>query len=362
MQVNAAKCKWFNHAVTYLGFVITRSGIQPQPEKIQGILNMKAPKTQKEVRRFVVMVNFYRNLYPKHAELLAPLTDLCGQNKKFVWSTEHDEAFAKIKQQMAQEAMLTYPQFDQPFIVYTDASDKQIGGVITQHDKPLGYFSRKLTDTQRRYPVTEQELLAITETLKYFRHMLFGHKIIVKTDHKNLTHQVSTHASDRVLRQRLLLEKYGVELEYIKGENNIVADALSRIPTEELFIFDEAAEFPLNMELIADKQLTDPHLQKALLEQSTLYSAAEREGQPIYVNRQTDTVYVPASLRPAILEWYHTTLLHPGTKRMQVTVKENFYCPGIDTSVEALVCTCKICQKCKITAVKKYGKIPLPVH
>jgi hypothetical protein len=225
-----------------------------------------------------------------------------------------------------------------------------------QHDKPLGYFSRKLTDTQRRYPVTEQELLAIMETLKFFHHMLFGHKIIIKTDHKNLTHQVSSHASDRVLRQHLLLEEYGVELENIKGENNTVADALSRIPTEELFIFDESVEFPLNMALIADKQLTDPHLQKALLEQSNLYSAAEREGQQIYVNRQTDSVYVPASLRPAVLEWYHTTLLHPGTKRMQATVKENFYWPGLDASVEALVRTCEIFQKCKITAVKKIWK------
>jgi hypothetical protein len=67
-------------------------------------------------------------------------------------------------------------------------------------------------------PVTEQELLAITETLKYYKHMLFGHKIVVKTDHKNLTHQLSTHASDRVLHQRLLLEEYGMDLQYIQGE------------------------------------------------------------------------------------------------------------------------------------------------
>jgi hypothetical protein len=205
MQVNAKKCKWFHHAVTYLGFIITRDGIKPQPEKIQGILNMKQPKTQKEVRRFVGMVNFYRDLYPKRAETLAPLTALCSQNKKFYWAAEHEMAFNKIKEQMLQETMLTYPQFDQPFVIYTDASEKQIGGIVTQNGKPLGFFSRKLTETQRCYPVTEQELLAITETLKYYKHMLYGHAIIVKTDHKNLTHQVSTHASDRVLRQCLLL-------------------------------------------------------------------------------------------------------------------------------------------------------------
>jgi hypothetical protein len=140
MQVNVEKCKWFHHAVTYLGFIITRDGIKPQPEKIQGILNMKQPKTQKEVRRFVGMVNFYRDLYPKRAETLAPLTALCGQNKKFYWAAEHEAAFNKIKEQMAQETMLTYPQFDQPFVIYTDASEKQIGGIITQNEKPLGFL------------------------------------------------------------------------------------------------------------------------------------------------------------------------------------------------------------------------------
>jgi hypothetical protein len=135
MQVNVEKCKWFHHAVTYLGFIITREGIKPQPEKIQGILNMKRPTTQKEVRHFVGMVNFYRDLYPNRADILAPLTSLCGQNKKFLWSDEHESAFKKIKDQMAQEAMLTYPQFDQPFTVYTDASEKQL--VIPAYSTPV---------------------------------------------------------------------------------------------------------------------------------------------------------------------------------------------------------------------------------
>jgi len=211
MQVNVTKCKWFEYSVTYLGFIITREGIKPQPKKIQDILHMQRPSTQRQVWRFVGMINFYRDLYPKRAELLAPLTTLCGQNKKFHWGEEQEQAFKNVKQQLTQEKMLTYPQFDKPFIVYTDASDKQIGGVITQEGKPLGFFSRKLTGTQRCYPVTEQELLAITEALKYFKHMLFGHRMVVKTDHKNLTHQLSTHSCNRVLCQCLLLEEYGVK-------------------------------------------------------------------------------------------------------------------------------------------------------
>jgi len=362
MQVNPDKCYWFQIAVTYLGFYITREGIKPQQEKIQGILNMKQPKTQKDVRRFVGMVNFYRDLYPKCAETLAPLTDLCGHKKNFIWSDTQEQAFQHMKQIITQDTMLTYPQFDKPFLIHTDASDKQIGGVVMQDNKPLGFFNKKLTDMQRRYPVTEQELLAIVETIKYFKHMLLGHEIIVQTDHKNLTHPTSAHALDRVLRQRLLLEEYGVKLEYIKGETNVVADALSRLPTDELFQFEENDEFPLNVALLAEHQTQDEYLQSMLTKQPDKYVQSVREGSSLYVMKDTAAIYIPAALRPAILQWYHTTLQHPGIKRMQATLHENLFWPGMDAAVKELVRTCATCQKCKLTAVKKYGKIPLPTH
>jgi hypothetical protein len=162
-----------------------------------------------------------------------------------------------MKNILAQDAILTYPQFDKPFVIHTDASDKQIGGVVMQDNKPLGFFSKKLTDTQHRYPVTEQELLAIVETIKYFKHMLLGHEIVVHTDHKNLTHPTSMHTFDRVLRQRLLLKEYGVNIHYIKGEKNTVADVLSRLPTIELFQFEEDNAFPLNLPVLMSQQLVD---------------------------------------------------------------------------------------------------------
>jgi hypothetical protein len=350
------------------------------------------------------MVNFYRDLYPKRAATLAPLTDLVGKNKKFIWTEVQNEAFLKMKEIMSRETMLTYPKFDQPFIIYTDASEKQIGGIVTQDGKPLRYYSKKLTETQQRYPVTEQELLAIVETLKYFRYMLLGHRIIIKTDHKNLTHPLSTHTSNRVLRQRLLLEEYGADLEYVPGNNNVVADALSRLPimgetadtasaeinalvsdnvaesetertatakmtdlvgllsrlpTEELFVFNEN-DFPLNFSIIAEEQAIDSQLQAELKSQSTKYIKETRDGVPLYVTRDHANIYIPASLRFSILEWYHTTLQHPGIARMQATIKESLYWPGLDAAVEKMVKKCQVCQQFKITAVRKYGKIPLP--
>ncbi|MFN9952107.1 MAG: hypothetical protein ACK55I_03340, partial [bacterium] len=117
-----------------------------------------------------------------------------------------------------------------------------------------------------------------------FKHMLFGHSIIVRMDHKNLTHPLSNHVSDHVLRQRLLLEEYGAELQYIEGQKNIIADALSRLPTAEIFVFQEADTFPLNLQHLAKRQLTDPHLQQALQKPAPDYIESIRDGQKIYVS------------------------------------------------------------------------------
>jgi ribonuclease HI len=115
------------------------------------------------------------------------------------------------------------------FEIYTDASSKQLGAVITQGNKPIAFFSRKLTETQQRYSVTEIELLAIVETLKEFKGMLWGQKLKVFTDHKNLIQDALGLTSDRVYRWRLLLEEYGPEIVHIKGIHNTVADAISRL-------------------------------------------------------------------------------------------------------------------------------------
>ncbi len=174
--------------------------------------------------------------------------------------------------------------------------------------------------------------------------MLLGHHIIVRTDHKNLTHPTSTHTSDRVLRQRLLLEEYGVEIEYIQGEKNVVADALSRLPTEEIFLFDEDNDFPLNLSLIAEQQLADTSLTTALAAPQPVYTKTVRENVELYVHAKQTAIYVPVSLRASLLQWYHLTLQHPGVKRMQATLKENFYWPGVDAAVKKIVKNCDTCQ------------------
>jgi hypothetical protein len=105
---------------------------------------------------------------------------------------------------VSQETLLTFPDFEKEFHVYTDASNTQLGAVIVQEGKPLAFYSRKLKSAQTRYTTVEQELLSIEETLKEFREILLGQQVIVHTDHLNILY--GKLSNDHITRWRLLLE------------------------------------------------------------------------------------------------------------------------------------------------------------
>ena len=166
-------------------------------------------------------------MWEKRAELLAPLTSLSSKNVKWEWTDTHQAAFNSIKRILGREVLLSYPNFKITFEIFTDASAVKLGALIAQENKPVAFYSRKLSPAQTRYTTIERELLSIVETLKEFRTILWGHHIIIWTDHKNLTFKNFT--SERVLRWHLLIEEYNPELRYVPGTTNVVADALSRI-------------------------------------------------------------------------------------------------------------------------------------
>jgi len=197
----------------------------------------------KELRHFLGMVQYYRDMWAKRSEMLAPLSDLVGEcgetkttrknkvtKKPWHWDSIHQIAFDNIKS-ITKVVVLAYPCFLKPFEIYTNASTLQLGAVIFQENRPIVFFNRKLSGVQSKYTITKLELLAIVETLKEFNGMLWGQRIIVYTDHKNLTRDGLGLTSDRVTRWRilLLLEEYAPEIIYIKGIHNTVTDAISRL-------------------------------------------------------------------------------------------------------------------------------------
>jgi hypothetical protein len=191
LRINADKSPFCADEIDYLGYWISRSGIPPIPKKVEAIKNMVRPTTCKELRRFIGMVNYYRDMWVRRSEPLALLTSMTSKNVKFNWTDKHQKAFENIKKIICREVMLTLPDFSKPFHIYTDASDKQLVAVITQDVKPIALYSRKLNSAQQRYTTGEQELLSIVETLREFRNIILGYKIIVHADHKKLTYAKS---------------------------------------------------------------------------------------------------------------------------------------------------------------------------
>jgi RNase H-like domain found in reverse transcriptase len=150
-----------------------------------------------------------------------------------------------------------------------------------QNNRPIAFYSHKFNPAQCKYTTREQELLSIVETVKQYQNILLGYDIKVFTDHKSLLY--SKQSSGRLMRWRLLLEEYKIEWQHIKGEHNIVADALSRLPIDDSMDDTEMEEtnspaniayavmrkkevqetnFPMNPSLIARHQQKDVELQQ----------------------------------------------------------------------------------------------------
>jgi len=371
LKVNAQKSFFGRGEIEYLGYWVTREGVQPLPKKVDSILAMKAPKNRKELRGFIGLVNYYRDMWRRRSHVLAPLTSMTSKNVPWRWGEEQQKAFNEAKRIISKEAILAFPNFLKRFVIYTDASKYQLGGVITQDGRPLAFYSRKLTDAQTRYTTTERELLSIVETLKEFRTILLGQKITIYTDHKNLL--FNDLKTDRVLRWRLLIEEFGANIEYIKGVNNVVADVLSRYPrsdtpvipvsaptreqAHELFAGDRlpADLFPLSFRVIAEYQQRDLQMQQLTESHPDVTRKIFRGGEQLICYK--DKIYIPRILRNHVINWYHEYLMHPGELRTAETIAQHLYWPGIKADVKKVVQRCDPCQKGK-TKRLKYGKLP----
>jgi hypothetical protein len=175
------------------------------------------------------MVQYFRDLWARLSKMIAPLTSLvgeCGQTKStkangakkvpWHWNEVHQRAFNHLKATIAKDVVLAYPYYSKVFEIYTDASSKQLGAVITQDNRPIAFFSRKLSNTQCKYSINKIKLLAIVKTLNEFKGVLWGQNMKVFTDHANLMRDAIGLTSDQVYQWRLLLEEYGPEIVYIK--------------------------------------------------------------------------------------------------------------------------------------------------
>ncbi|KAG7336539.1 reverse transcriptase RNA-dependent DNA polymerase [Nitzschia inconspicua] len=377
--VKPEKCEWAVQETNFLGFWFTPDGLKQWHKKIKAIQKLAKPKTLKQLRAFVGVVNFYKLFYHRHAHIMGPLTDLNGLDKyegqrnfSKYWTTAHDKAFEDTKRMVAKEVLLSYPDPNKPFTIETDASDTQIGAVILQDNKPVAFHSRKLTGAQSRYPIPDKEALAIVKVLTVFRSMLLGAQLHIKTDHMNLTRD--DIKSQRLLNWRLLIEEYAPTITYVSGEENVGADFLSRYPLQSsaeeeqenalipdsraleesklseimLYYPEEIETFPLRFETIHNSQLQDAAVQQLRDQEGYGIEEFYRFQFVCKTDPQQDPrIVIPEALINDAIKWYHHVGGHVGSTRLYQTLSTHFYFKGLKQRVEEYVSTCDSCQRNK---------------
>ena len=144
LKVNAGKSSFAKEELEYLGYWVTREGVQPLPNKVDAIKNLAPPKTRRQLRSFIGVINYYRDMWKGRSELLAPLSRLTSNAVKWQWTEVEQTAFDKVKKIISKDTLLAFPDFSIPFHIHTDASHTQLGAVISQNNKPIAFYSRKL--------------------------------------------------------------------------------------------------------------------------------------------------------------------------------------------------------------------------
>ncbi|KAL4127100.1 hypothetical protein QTP88_011298 [Uroleucon formosanum] len=234
LKLQPIKCEFLRKEVIYLGHKLTEKGVQPDERKIKSVKTFPIPTTVKEIKSFLGLTGYYRNFVPDYGKIAKPITNLLRKGIEFIWTSECQEAFEKLKIILCNEPLLQYPDFEKPFIITCDASNYAVGCVLSQGvipaDLPIAYASRTLNKAEINYSTTEKELVAIMFGVKQFRPYVYGQKFTIITDHKPLTWLFSVKdPGSRLLRWRIKLDEFDYEIQYKSGKTNLNADALSRI-------------------------------------------------------------------------------------------------------------------------------------
>ena len=230
-----SKCAFCLTELDFLGHVVSHNGVAVDPGKIDAIRAWPVPASARDLRSFLGLANYYRDHVENFSHRAGPLTDLLAAGRSFAWDDAADVAFKDLKTALTAAPVLQPFRADRPCtLVMSDASSHGLGAVLMQAGadgrlQPVAYHSRKLTPAERNYPTREQELLAVVDSLKAWRHYLLGTRFQLLTDHASLQYLNSQpHLSGRLFRWAQFLGEYDFAIAHVPGNRNTVADALSR--------------------------------------------------------------------------------------------------------------------------------------
>lgn len=386
LQVKYKKCTFAAPSVDLLGYRVGATGISPQPQKVECIKQMSPPTTVREIRSLLGMTGYYRACIPNYANIVEPLYFLTRKHVRFKWGVPQQKAFETLKSILLSDIVLAYPNLQQPYKLYTDASSYAIGGILTQTDdqgieKIVQYVSTTLKGSQLKWPVIEKEAYAVIFCLQKLRPYLYGATFTVYTDHKPLKALfVGEIKNTKVQRWAVLLAEHACKIEYIRGNRNVRADMLSRLrrPSEvatydtgDYTIPDVEGEclphIPLQNNDIELAALKKHQLQEFgdifkdvpddyMVHEGILYSVKT----PSPLDASYPRVILPSPFRERVIQKAHDLSAHQGLRKTLCLIRDHFVWPGMRKNVCDVIDKCARCQVSRpIHTRPRYNEMPL---
>ena len=368
LKLNREKCKIRQKEVPYVGHLLTAEGLKMDPKKVEAIQAMPKPNSKEDVKRFLGFVQFLSRYLPDLSTVDAPLRELEKADVLFHWDQPQQTSFEKIKQLVLQAPVLQYYDVTKPVIIQCDASGKGLGAVLLQEGKPVCYASRALTDTESRYAAIEAEMLAVVFACRKFHQYIYGRSVVVESDHKPLQAISSKPLSQVPLRlQKMVLDVrgYDVEIRYVPGSKQVLADTLSRasLPVTEQEIYEEFQEIHMVLAVSEERYeefqkgtKTDSELQAVLSLVKNGWPDTRQqipaEARPYWTFRDElvtadgllfkgTRLVVPTVLRAEMLRQIHKS--HLGIVKCRQRAREALFWPGMSVHIGEMVTNCSVC-------------------
>ena len=379
LRLNRDKCQFGVQQLIFLGDILSKEGIKPDPEKVTAINNMEKPHDKQSLQRFLGMITYLAKWIPHLSSISNPLRQLLNGKNEFVWGPEQDKAFGQLKALISSPPVLQFYDPEKPIKLSSDASKDGIGAVLLQkHDemwKPVAYAARSMLDAETRYAQIEKELLGIVFACERFHQFIFGATVEAETDHKpliSLFKKPLNNCPIRVQRMLLRLQKYDLKVYYTPGKQLIPADTLSRSNIKpknadkqitndiELHVDMVVSTMPITDQALREVQRetsTDPELtslmQTVLDGWPTSKAHCKPEVAPYWnVREQLSTadgillkgscIVIPSSMRNRILQKIHEG--HMGIEKCRRRARQHVFWPNINAHITEMVSKCIDCQ------------------
>nr|XP_034836883.1 uncharacterized protein K02A2.6-like [Maniola hyperantus] len=375
--VKLSKCSFLKPSVKYLGFIIDKSGLHPDPNKIEAIHDAPRPENVTQLKSFLGLLNYYGKFIPNLSILLYPLHALLKKDVPWKWDARCEAAFSGAKSALLGDKVLAHYEEGRPLVLSVDSSAYGLGAVLAHRypdgsERPVSCVSRTLNDSEKNYSQLDKEALAIFFGITKHHQYVFGRQFILRTDHQPLSFifgkkcGIPQTAASRLQRWAARLSAYDFTVEFVRSSDNGPADALSRLPLpcqratpSECVSYVQLMEdnLPISFKDVSKETKRDPLLSKIVGyvmfgwpssvaggEEEKAYSARRHEivlelGCLIYKYR----IIIPPSLRTEVLKEIHEG--HLGINKMKNVSRSYVYWPSLDRDIEDL---CRQCEACRV--------------